>query len=196
MPDSRTDASANAEESARRARVAKLRTRLEVAGGIILFGILILSTRLYLVDEPILHLLGFDKGPDPVTLHLRGEFVESNLGVSEEPAGTLTVRMIAQQYVFVPQCITIPAGKPVRFRITSADSVHMLSFAGTNYSLKAVPGVVTEANLTFPKPGVFQVPCREFCGPGHFAMRSHLKVVPDDEFSRLNSSERQACEAH
>jgi hypothetical protein len=51
--------------------------------------------------------------------------------------------MIAQQFVFVPQCIVVPAGVPITFRITSADVVHMLSFLGTNYGLFAVLVAVT-----------------------------------------------------
>ncbi len=63
---------------------------------------------------------------DPTTLHLHGEFVESNLGTAVEPDGSVTVRMIAEQYDFVPRCIRVPAGTPVKFRITSAD-VNLLS---------------------------------------------------------------------
>ena len=35
---------------------------------------------------------------DPSTLHLGGEFVESNLGSAVEPDGSVTVRVIGQQY--------------------------------------------------------------------------------------------------
>jgi cytochrome c oxidase subunit 2 len=101
--------------------------------------------------------------------------------------------MIAQQYVFVPQCIVVPAGVPVHFRITSADAVHLLSFLGTGYGLKAVPGAVTEATFTFDKSGDFKIPCHEFCGAGHYAMRGRLEVVPRDQFASLLPSERRIC---
>jgi len=104
------------------------------------------------------------------------------------------VRMIAQQFVFVPQCVVVPVGVPVRFRITSADAVHMLSFLGTNYGLKAVPGEVTEATFTFDKAGEFKVPCHEFCGAGHYAMRGHLRVVARDQFASVLPGERRTCE--
>ncbi len=167
-----------------------------------LLGVALLSTRYYMVDLPVWHFFGGGEGPDPLTLHLEGEFVESNLGAAEDrtddpadgPAGSLTVRMIAQQFVFVPQCVVVPAGVPIRFRITSADVVHKLSFLGTNYGLKAVPGVVTEATFTFPKPGQFKIPCHEFCGAGHYAMRGHLEVVPREQFAPLLAGERRNCE--
>jgi cytochrome c oxidase subunit II len=138
--------------------------------------------------------LGRRQRTRPVTLHLRGEFVESNLGAAEGPAGSVTVRMIAQQFVFVPQCIVVPAGVPITFRITSADAVHKLSFLGTNYGLEAVPRVVTEATFTFGKAGEFNIPCQEFCGAGHYAMRGHLDVVPRDQFASLLPGERRTCE--
>src|SRR3984885_12540457 len=55
---------------------------------------------------------------DPTTLHLQGEFVESNLGTAVEPDGSVTVRIVAQQYEFVPGCIQVPVSTPVKFRIT------------------------------------------------------------------------------
>jgi cytochrome c oxidase subunit 2 len=159
-----------------------------------LVGLAILATRYDMVDLPVWHFFGGGRGLDPTGLHLQGEFVESNLGAAEGPARSLTVRMIAQQYVFVPQCIVVPAGVPITFRITSADIVHALSFAGTDYGLKAVPGPVTEATFTFSKVGEFKIPCQEFCGAGHYAMRSRLDVVPRDRFSSLLPGERRTCE--
>src|ERR1700727_3838638 len=61
---------------------------------------------------------------DPRTLHLSGEFIESNLGSAVEPDGSVTVRAIGQQYSFTPQCILVPAGTPITLRATSADVVH------------------------------------------------------------------------
>ena len=58
---------------------------------------------------------------DPKTLHLSGEFVESNLGTAVEADGSVTVRAIGQQYSFTPQCVVVPADTPVSFRATSAD---------------------------------------------------------------------------
>jgi len=171
-----------------------MKKKIGFAVAMVLVGLALLSTRYYMVDLPVWHFFGGGKGPDPVTLHLQGEFVESNLGAAEEPAGSLTVRMIAQQFVFVPQCIVVPAGVPITFRITSADAVHKLSFLGTNYGLEAVPGVVTEETFTFAKAGEFKIPCHEFCGAGHFAVRGHLKVVPRDQFGSLLPGERRTCE--
>jgi cytochrome c oxidase subunit 2 len=170
-----------------------MKKKIRFVAAMTVVGLAILSTRIHEVDLPVWRFLGGGKGLDPTTLHLQGEFVESNLGAAEGPAGSLTVRMIAQQYVFVPQCIVVPVDVPVHFRITSADAVHLLSFLGTDYGLKAVPGAVTEATFTFDKPGAFKIPCYEFCGAGHYAMRGQLEVVPRNQFSSLLPGERRTC---
>ena len=62
---------------------------------------LIPATRYYQIDVPLLRFLR-GREVDPLSLHLAGEFVENNLGTQQEPDGSVTVRMIAQQYLFVP----------------------------------------------------------------------------------------------
>jgi cytochrome c oxidase subunit 2 len=154
---------------------------------------LIPATRYYQVDVPLLRFLRGSHHVDPLSLHLSGEFVESNLGTEQEPDGSVTVRMIAQQYLFIPHCILVPAGVAVHLRITSADAVHSLTFNGTDYAVKVLPGTVSEAQLQFPRPGEYKMPCREFCGAGHYAMRSELIVVPRDQFAALPPEERGNC---
>ena len=57
-----------------------------------------------------------------------------------------------------------------------------------------VPGAVTEATFTFAKPGTFKIPCHEFCGAGHYAMRGQLHVVPQEQFGAMVPGERRTCE--
>lgn len=154
---------------------------------------LIPATRYYQIDEPLLKLLRGSNHIDPLSLHLSGEFVENNLGTEQDADGSVTVRMIAQQYLFVPHCILVPAGVPVHLKITSADAVHSLTLNGTNYAVKTLPGTVSLAELQFPRTGDYKTVCREFCGAGHYAMRSEFKVVPRDQFPALRAGERGAC---
>lgn len=156
---------------------------------------LIPLTRFYQIDVPLLHFLRGSHHVDPLSLHLAGEFVENNLGTEQDADGSVTVRMIAQQYLFVPHCILVPAGVPVHLRITSADAVHALTFNGTRYAVKVLPGTISEAKLQFPNAGEYKTVCREFCGAGHYAMRSEVKVVPRDQFPALRPEERGNCAA-
>ena len=129
----------------------------------------------------------------PQTLHLGGEFVESNLGTAIEPDGSATVRMIATQYDFVPYCVTVPTGTPVKFRLTSADVVHGFLLPDTNVNTMVVPGFVAEVDTSFAEPGDYMMPCHEFCGLGHHAMWTRVSVVPKDQFAAKSPLERTRC---
>jgi cytochrome c oxidase subunit 2 len=108
----------------------------------------ILATRIQEVDVPIWQRFADANRVNSLTLHLHGEFVESNLGSAREPDGSITLRMIAEQYMFVPHCVVVPAGVPVHLRITSADVVHSLTFIGANYVVK-VPAWLTKLRCNF-----------------------------------------------
>jgi cytochrome c oxidase subunit 2 len=86
---------------------------------------------------------------NPATLHLQGEFVESNLGTAVEPDGSVTIRLLAEQYMFVPQCAVLPASTLVRFRLTSPDVTHGFFVAGTNANAMVVPGYITNIRTRF-----------------------------------------------
>ena len=156
---------------------------------------LIPATRYYQIDTPLIHLLRGANHVDPLALHLGGEFIENNLGTEPNADGSVTVRMIAQQYLFVPHCVLVPAGVPVHLRITSADAVHSFTLNGTDIAVKVLPGSVSEAQLRFANAGEYKTVCREFCGAGHYAMRSELKVVPREQFPSLRGGERGNCAA-
>jgi cytochrome c oxidase subunit 2 len=133
---------------------------------------------------------------DPQTLHLRGEFVESNLGTAVEPDGSVTVRIIAGQYDFVPSCIRVPAQTPVKFRLTSSDVVHGFLLPNTNVNTMVVPGFVSEVRTSFAAEGEYLMPCNEFCGLGHHAMWAHVTAAPKGEFANATLLERTNCAKH
>jgi len=134
---------------------------------------------------------------DVDTLHLRGEFVESNLGTALQPDGRVVVRLVAQQYSFVPQCLLVPAGVPVTFRGTATDAIHGFVVGTTNANTMLIPGFVATFTTTFRRPGEHLMPCHEYCGTGHEAMWARVQVLPADEFraraGRAGSAERLSC---
>ena len=128
---------------------------------------------------------------DPRTLHLDGEFIESNLGSALEPDGSITVRGIGQQYSYTPSCIVVPTDTPVTFRTTSADVVHGFLITGTNINLMLVPGYVSSLRARFETQGERLMPCHEFCGMGHEGMWGRIKVVDKLAFARLAADRRR-----
>src|SRR5262249_31568039 len=125
---------------------------------------------------------------DPRTLHLAGEFIDSNLGSALEPDGSVTVRGIGQQYSFTPQCILVPTDTPITLRMTSADVVHGFLIAGTSINLMLVPGYVASLPARFSTPGTRYMPCHEFCGMGHEGMWGKVEVIDKAAFQQLAAS--------
>jgi cytochrome c oxidase subunit 2 len=129
---------------------------------------------------------------DSTSLHKGGEFSESNLGTVIAPDGSALVRVVAQQYAFVPSCILVPAGRPVTIRLASADVVHGFLVQGTNVNAMVVPGYVTTVRTTFKDPGERLMPCHEFCGVGHQAMWARVRVVEPSSFPSDSSNKQKA----
>ncbi|MGO4395462.1 cytochrome C oxidase subunit II [Variovorax sp. M-6] len=129
---------------------------------------------------------------DASRLHLSGEFIESNLGTAIQPDRTAIVRLIAQQYSFVPACVVVPAGTPVRFRVTSPDVVHGFLVTGTNVNTMVIPGYVAEVRTRFDAPGDHLMPCHEYCSVGHEGMWARVKVLDRLEFDRLHGAQQRA----
>ena len=119
---------------------------------------------------------------DPKTLHLSGEFAEHNLGTTVGGDGTVTVRAIATQFMFVPQCIAVPANRRVTLRFASPDVLHGLLITGTNVNTMVVPGFVAQVHTEFTRTGDLLMPCHEYCGLGHSEMWATVQVLPDDQF--------------
>ncbi len=90
--------------------------------------------------------------------------------------GTIEVQMVASMFAYTPNEVKVPAGRPIRFRLTSADVTHGFLVSGTNANAMLVPGYITEFTTVFPKPGDFLLVCHEFCGLGHHAMFGHIIV--------------------
>jgi cytochrome c oxidase subunit 2 len=128
---------------------------------------------------------------DPRTLHITGEFIESNLGSALEPDGSVTVRAVGQQYSFTPQCIVIPADTPVTLRATSSDVVHGLLIEHSNINTMLVPGYVSTATTRFSTPAEVYMPCHEFCGVGHEGMWARIKIIDKTEFQKLAADRRR-----
>ena len=131
---------------------------------------------------------------DVKRLHLEGEFVESNLGTAVDAGGKVTVRLVAQQYSFVPQCIVVPADMPVTFRGTATDAIHGFVVGRTNANTMLIPGFVATFTTSFKKVGEQLMPCHEYCGTGHEAMWARVQVLAPQEFmDKAKSGERLSC---
>jgi cytochrome c oxidase subunit II len=156
----------------------------------IMFAVVVLTSAAHVLHPP-----SDVETIDPTTLHLEGEFVESNLGPTVEDDGSVTVRILAEQYMWVPACVKVPSDTNLRFRLTSADVVHGFFVGETNTNAMVVPGFITAVLAKFHQPQEYKMPCDEYCGYGHHAMAARVVVVPRQEFRNLSPDERTRCGA-
>jgi cytochrome c oxidase subunit 2 len=79
--------------------------------------------------------------------------------------------------------LVVPAGVPVRFRMTSLDVVHAFWIPAARYKYDALPGRTSVFDMRFD-PGVEydNARCSEFCGTYHATMRFAVEVRAPGEF--------------
>ena len=82
----------------------------------------------------------------------------------------------ARKFEFLPAEVTLKAGEPVVFELTTED-VHM-GFDAPELGLNAdiLPGRTTRVPFTPRKPGSYEFVCDVFCGSGHEEMSGVIKV--------------------
>jgi cytochrome c oxidase subunit 2 len=96
--------------------------------------------------------------------------------VADNPDGSVTVTMIGGTFFWLPNPVTVPAGKRVTFRLTALDVTHGFQVTGTNINTMVVPGYVSQLTYTFERPGEYLVVCNEYCGTGHHTMGGKIVV--------------------
>jgi cytochrome c oxidase subunit 2 len=76
-----------------------------------------------------------------------------------------------------PATLVVPAGRPVRFRLTSRDVVHALWIPELRAKYDAMPGYTNIFDLRFDPRGDYStVRCSEFCGDLHDQMLLRVDV--------------------
>ena len=122
---------------------------------------------------------------DPKTVFTDPRFQPQ--GVSVDAQGRVHARVIGLTFAWLPAEMTIPAHTPVTFHITSTDVQHGYQIVGTNGQSMVLPGYVSQFTTRF-EPGEYLVACNEYCGVGHHAMASRLRVVPRSEWTSRSAT--------
>ena len=110
---------------------------------------------------------------NPRTVWNDPRFAKRGVTVDEHGA---TVVLIAMMFAFQPAELRVPAGRPVTFRMTSADVTHGFQIVGTNGNTMVVPGYVSQFTTVFRTPGEYLIVCNEYCGLSHHLMSAKLIV--------------------
>jgi len=83
----------------------------------------------------------------------------------------------------VDERIVIPAGKVVKFIVTSNDVIHAFAIPAFWTKIDANPGRLNETWVKVDRPGVYFGQCSELCGARHGYMPIAIEVVPPAQFA-------------
>jgi cytochrome c oxidase subunit 2 len=125
---------------------------------------------------------------DPEKVRTDEEF--GNPGVRIRADGSARVVIQAFMFGFLPNEIRVPRGRPVTFRLTSADVIHGFQVVRTNANTMVVPGYVSQFTTTFNRAGEYLIVCNEYCGLGHHMMYAKLIVEDVDAPASAAGGER------
>ncbi len=79
--------------------------------------------------------------------------------------------------------MVIPAGKVVKFIVTSEDVIHSFAVPAFWTKMDAVPGRLNETWVKVDRPGVYFGQCSELCGARHGYMPIAVEVLPEAQFN-------------
>jgi heme/copper-type cytochrome/quinol oxidase subunit 2 len=79
--------------------------------------------------------------------------------------------------------LVVPAGQPVHVRLHSDDVVHSFSVPSLHFERQALPGRVTEFDLTVAEVGTYPGMCGTYCGLAHTEMPLLIRAMPREAFS-------------
>ena len=79
--------------------------------------------------------------------------------------------------------LVIPAGKVVKFIITSEDVIHSFAVPAFWTKMDAVPGRLNQDWVKVDRPGVYFGQCSELCGARHGFMPIAVEVLPEAQFN-------------
>lgn len=106
------------------------------------------------------------------------QFRLTRLAAAVQP---LDVRLEAQQWAWVMDPEVVPAGRPVRFNVTSLDVNHDFAIYDPDghivAQVQAMPGFTNRLIVRFERPGTYWIRCLELCGIQHHGMVRSFEVT-------------------
>ncbi len=76
----------------------------------------------------------------------------------------------------------VPLNRPVVAYIDSKDVLHSFFVPALRVKQDAVPGMTTRFWFVASQVGMYDIPCAELCGQGHYIMRGQMVVESDAAF--------------
>ena len=126
-------------------------------------------------------------GPD-------GQFGHTDLKLINDAAGNpmgLDDKDPAGKDDIVSASLKVPAGKPIKLVMHARDVIHNFFVRELRLKQDIVPGMEIPLHFQADTPGIYEVPCSELCGLGHFQMRTTMQVMSEADFEQWKQQQGQ-----
>jgi cytochrome c oxidase subunit 2 len=85
--------------------------------------------------------------------------------------------------------LKIPVGKSIKLIMHSRDVIHNFFVPELRMKQDIVPGMEIPLHFQADKIGVYEVPCSELCGLGHFQMHTTMQVMSEADFEQWKATQ-------
>jgi cytochrome c oxidase subunit 2 len=116
-----------------------------------------------------------------------GKFGHTELKLINDAAGNpmgLDDKDPATKDDIVSASLKVPVGKPIELVMHSRDVIHNFFVRELRMKQDIVPGMEIPIHFQADQVGVYEVPCSELCGLGHFQMRTTMTVMTQSDFDQ------------
>ena len=83
--------------------------------------------------------------------------------------------------------LKVPVGKPIKLIMHSRDVIHNFFVRELRMKQDIVPGMEIPLHFQADNIGIYEVPCSELCGLGHFQMRTTMQVMSGSRFRKVEA---------
>jgi len=114
---------------------------------------------------------------------------QNPLGLNPADPNGQDDRIILENKVYVP------LGRPIKALLRSVDVLHDFYVPQIRSKMDLVPGIVSWFWFEPTVAGTYEILCAELCGVGHYNMRGHMVIAPEDEFQEWLSEQPTFAES-
>jgi cytochrome c oxidase subunit II len=173
----------------------KLETLWTTATAVLFVGIVLMGTHIWAavhIAEPDPHAIPIELMSKQFAFAFRypgpdGKFGRTDLKLVNDAGGDpfgLDNKDPAAKDDIISASLKVPVGKPIKLIMHSRDVIHNFFVRELRLKQDIVPGMEIPLYFQADTPGVYEIPCSELCGLGHFQMRSTMTVMSAADFEK------------
>jgi cytochrome c oxidase subunit 2 len=91
----------------------------------------------------------------------------------------------------VSASLKVPVGKHIKLVMHSRDVIHNFFVPELRMKQDIVPGMEIPLHFQADQIGIYEVPCSELCGLGHYQMRTTMQVMSESDFEQWKQQQAQ-----